>query len=177
VNERGFTLAELLVSVAVLGLVMAGIFVLQQQGQTAYLWGSARVEVQQSARFALDLVTRELRSARSITTVGAGCDDATTGANTITFQDASDQTVIYQVSSGTLQRSVAGTNTDLIGGVASFRINCYRADGYTLVGTPNEADIRSLEVAVQIQAQATAASGAPGAQRATVESRVKLRNL
>jgi len=65
-DERGFTLAELLVATAVSGLVMAGVFVVQQGGQQAYLLGAARVETQQSARVTLDLMTRELRSARSM---------------------------------------------------------------------------------------------------------------
>ncbi|MBI2217384.1 MAG: prepilin-type N-terminal cleavage/methylation domain-containing protein [Candidatus Rokubacteria bacterium] len=175
-NERGFTLAELLVSVAVLGLVMAGVFVLQQQGQIAYLWGSARVEVQQNARFALDLMTRELRSALSITSVGANCNN-TTGADTITFTDASNAIVIYALSGSVLQRSYAGTNTDIIGGVASFKVFCYNADGYTPVAAGSEANIHSLRIVVETQAESTTASGAAGAQRAIVESRVKLRNL
>jgi prepilin-type N-terminal cleavage/methylation domain-containing protein len=175
VNERGFTLAELLVSVAMLGLVMAGVFVLQQQGQIAYLWGSARVEVQQNARFALDLMTRELRSALSITTVGSNCNS--TGADTITFRDSSNETVVYSLSGTTLQRTHAGATSDLIGGVASFRIFCYTADGYTPIGAGNEPSIRSLKVVVQTQADPMPAPGAPGAQQAAVESRVKLRNL
>jgi prepilin-type N-terminal cleavage/methylation domain-containing protein len=174
-NERGFTLAELLVAMAMLGFVMAGVFVLQQQGQTAYLWGSTRVAMQQNARFALDLITRELRSALSITSVGANCDG--TGANTITFQDESNNTVIYAVSGSTLQRSYAGANTDLIGGVASFQIFCYSSDGYTAVGTPNEANIRSIRIVIQTQPEAAAGAGTAGAQHANVESRVKLRNL
>jgi len=45
-NQRGFSLAELLVATAVIGLVMAGVFVVQQEGQQAYLLGSSRVETQ-----------------------------------------------------------------------------------------------------------------------------------
>src|SRR5207244_13348551 len=61
-NERGFTLAELLVVVALLGLIMAGVVSLQQQGQQAYLMGAARVDAQQNARVALTLMWRALRS-------------------------------------------------------------------------------------------------------------------
>jgi prepilin-type N-terminal cleavage/methylation domain-containing protein len=71
-NERGFTLVELLIAVAVLGLMMAGLLGLQQQGVYAYLSGAARVEVQQNGRNALDMMTTDLRVARSVTAVGAG---------------------------------------------------------------------------------------------------------
>jgi len=43
-DERGFTLTELLVVTAVLGLILAAVVVLQQRGQEAYLFGSHRVE-------------------------------------------------------------------------------------------------------------------------------------
>jgi prepilin-type N-terminal cleavage/methylation domain-containing protein len=78
-NERGFTMAELLVATAVAGLVMAGVFLVLRGGQQAYLLGSSRVETQQNARVALDLMTRELRSATSITLIP--------GTTDITFQD------------------------------------------------------------------------------------------
>lgn len=177
-NERGFTLAELLVSIAVIGMVMAGVFILQQQGQLAYLWGTTRVEVQQNARLALDLMTRELRSALSLSAVGT-CSDATNGSNTITFTDASNKTVIYALSGAAvpyvLQRSYDGANTDVIGGVVSFKIFCYTSDGYTLTATV--ADVRSVQIQVQTQTEAPASSSSVAAQRAILESRVKLRNL
>ena len=64
-DQHGFSLPELLLTVAILGLVIAGTFTLQQQRQQAYLLGSNRVETQQNARVALDLMTRELRAATS----------------------------------------------------------------------------------------------------------------
>jgi len=65
-DQRGFTLAELLVVTAVLGIVLAGVMMIQQSGQQAYVMGSNRVETQQNARVALDGMTRELRSALSV---------------------------------------------------------------------------------------------------------------
>ena len=44
-DERGFTLAELLTAMAVLGLLLAGLFLTLQQGQNAYLYGAGRAEV------------------------------------------------------------------------------------------------------------------------------------
>jgi prepilin-type N-terminal cleavage/methylation domain-containing protein len=78
-DERGFTLTELLVVTAVLGLILAAVVVLQQRGQEAYLFGSHRVEVQQNNRAALELMVRELRSANSITAIPS--------ATNLTFAD------------------------------------------------------------------------------------------
>ena len=57
-DQRGFTLTELLVVTAVLGLILAAIVLVQQQGQQAYIFGSHRVEVQQNNRAALELMGR-----------------------------------------------------------------------------------------------------------------------
>lgn len=185
-NERGFTLAELLVSVAVIGVVMAGVLILQQQGQIAYLWGSARVEAQQNARLALDLMSRELRSATSLTDIGTNA--CNTGISAITFKDASSQTVVYDLTGSTppyvLRRTCSaslpttgcdGIASDLIGGVVSFTVTCYTSDGYTATGTL--ADVRSLKIEIQTQAETPSQAGSASAQRAKLESRVKLRNL
>lgn len=173
-NERGFTLTELLVACAVVGVVMAGVFTLQQQGQNAYLWGSARVEVQQNARLALDLMTREIRSAISI----ASC--ATTK---VAFTDSGSVAVVYEVSGDRLYRtrnngtttSAIGDN-EVIGGVQSFTITCYESDGYT--ATTTAANVRAVLFQIQTRVSNTGVgSGAAGNQHAVVESRVKLRNL
>ena len=52
-DQRGFTLTELLVVATVLGMILAGVVLIQMQGQQAYLFGSHRVEVQQNNRAAL----------------------------------------------------------------------------------------------------------------------------
>ena len=56
-------LAELLISVALVGLAMAGLFVLADQAQRAYAVGSATAASQQNARVALERLAADLRSA------------------------------------------------------------------------------------------------------------------
>ena len=111
-DQRGFTLTELLVVTAVLGLIMAGVMAIQQQGQQAYVMGSNRVETQQNARVALDEITRELRSAASVNTLGSATD--------ITFTDQNGVQVRYNVAGAILNRTAGGTTTPIIGGVQSL---------------------------------------------------------
>ena len=73
-DQRGFTLAELMVVMALTGLVLAGVFAIQQEGTNSYLMGAGRVETQQNARVALEQMVRELRSAESITALGSATD-------------------------------------------------------------------------------------------------------
>ncbi len=68
-DQRGFTLTELLVVTAALGTILAGVVVIQQRGQEAYLFGSHRVEVQQNNLSALELMVRDLLSAKSVTAI------------------------------------------------------------------------------------------------------------
>jgi len=183
-NQRGLTLTELIVTTAVVGMVMAGVVLVQQAGQRAYLLGSSRVEAQQNARVALDLMTRELRSARSIVTVGGGTD--------ITFRDQCNQSVAYALAGTLLNRTgpdysdrsncvVAATNTrPLTGGVQTFTLTSYAVydvstGTYTTATTA--AQVRVIKIDLATMQEESVAAGSPGDQGATTQSTVQLRNL
>jgi Tfp pilus assembly protein PilW len=74
-GSSGHTLVELLVGVALLGLVLSGVLALLRSGLDAYGWGRARVESQQSARVALERMVKELRD--------AGYDPAAAGIDAV----------------------------------------------------------------------------------------------
>jgi prepilin-type N-terminal cleavage/methylation domain-containing protein len=71
-NQCGFTLTELLVACAMIGVVMAGLFSIFQTGQQSYLTGTNQIEAQQSLRLALLRVTNEIREAGYCPTCGTG---------------------------------------------------------------------------------------------------------
>jgi prepilin-type N-terminal cleavage/methylation domain-containing protein len=62
-NERGFTLAEMLVVCAIVGLVMAGLLGLVMAGQQAYWFGTTQVDAQQTVRVAIERMVKEVREA------------------------------------------------------------------------------------------------------------------
>lgn len=171
-NEKGFTLTELLVVTAVLGMILAGVVVIQQQGQQAYLFGAHRVEVQQNNRAALELMVRELRSAKSVTAIPS--------ATNLTFVDENDSTIQYQLSGTTLNRTVAGTTTGLIGGVETLAM-AYYSDWPKGSATPTTATTAATVKLVRIQlvtgTEDQAGPGSPSNQHATMESLVQLRNI
>jgi len=173
-DERGFTLAEILIATAIIGTIMAAVFVIQRQGQQAYLFGSNRVETQQNARVALELMTRELRSAQSLTTFA--------GATDITFVDQNGVTVRYALAGGTLNRTFAGTTTALIGGVQTLQVTCYKVyDAYngTYTSTTNAAEagqVKVIRINLRTSTEETAATGSAGDAHAVMESTVKLRS-
>jgi prepilin-type N-terminal cleavage/methylation domain-containing protein len=80
-DERGFTLAEMLVVCAIVGLVMAGLLGLVMSGQQAYWFGTTQVDAQQTVRVALEGMVKEIRAAgyepQTPQTNPANCPNAT----------------------------------------------------------------------------------------------------
>ena len=177
-DQRGFTLAEILVAAAVLSMMMAALLIVQQQGQFAYITGAARVESQQNARWALDALTGDLRSAQGITTLGAGCETGPIpsggGASTITFSDASGTPVQYALAGTDLTRTSGGTTTTITPGVEALRLWCLDTNGDL---TATAGDVRSLHVRIQTRSEYATVGAGPQNQRAALEAHLRLRNL
>jgi prepilin-type N-terminal cleavage/methylation domain-containing protein len=181
-DQRGFTLTELLVVTAVLGMILGAVVLIQQQGQQAYIFGSHRVEVQQNNRAALELMVRELRSATSITAVPS--------ATNLTFLDENGNTIQYQISGAILNRTVTvagtATTTPLIGGVNSLAMTyCSAWDPSKTTAqnialpacatTPAQVKLIVLQLVTGTEDQV--GSGSPGNQSSTMETLVRLRNI
>ena len=176
INQKGFTIAELLIAAAMTSVLMAGVFTVLQQGQVAYLFGAGRSEVQQTARGALHLAVHELR-------LGSAVTAATASSITFQFIDEAGVTVTVQYSlNGTnLQRNqtapapAAAQPETVIGGVNALAFTYYDADNLV---TATAANVRTVNIRLTTQPQdTTLASYSPANQRFMVEDRVRLRNL
>lgn len=62
-NEGGYTLAEMMVVCAIVGLVMASLLGLVMTGQKAYWYGTTQVDAQQTVRVAVERMVKEIREA------------------------------------------------------------------------------------------------------------------
>jgi prepilin-type N-terminal cleavage/methylation domain-containing protein len=174
-DQRGLTLAELLVATAIVGGIMAGIFVLQRAGQQAYLFGSNRVETQQNARGVLDLMTSELRQAASITTVSSATDV------TFVWRDQLDapHTIRYALSGTTLNRTYDGNTTAVIGGVHTFAMtyySVYDVSSGTYTQTTNPNHVKVIKISVRTKTEETVTAGSAGDAQALMESTITLRS-
>lgn len=181
-NERGFSLAELLVACAMVGVVLAGVFVALQQGENAFLYGTGKVEVQQNARVAVDRMARDLRLGSTITAANA---------TSITFQYIEDDggappapvtfTVTYSLNGTDLQRNQTSpvvSNETLIGGVNALALTYYNAANVLLGVAPTVSEIRVVNIRLTTRPQAAGlASYNMANQQATFADRVRLRNL
>jgi prepilin-type N-terminal cleavage/methylation domain-containing protein len=70
-DDRGLTLTELVVTIALFAIVMAAVVGTWGKAQETYFIGSETAEIQQNVRSAIDFMVRELRSAGRDATVCA----------------------------------------------------------------------------------------------------------
>lgn len=71
-REKGFTLIEALLATALLGLLAAAVFGLYHLGVRTWQKGVARIDHQQNARAAMELIDRELRFAAQVEIAQSG---------------------------------------------------------------------------------------------------------
>jgi len=176
-DAAGVTLSELLVSCALSGMVLAGTYVLLDQGLRAYAAGAARVESLQAARAALERVARELRlagrgpsaeipallvaePARVMVTADLDAD----GDN-----DASGERVTWQLVDSILRRNAGAGAQPVANGVRGLNLRYFDAADQP---TTDPAAVRSVEVTVQT---APVDGRSPGVGT-SLHTRVRLRN-
>lgn len=132
------TLADLLVSTAVLGLTLGAMLTTLEQGQQAWAVGAARVEAQQSARAALAWLSAELRTAgqgpgprsvpplsaaeptRVVLQVDRDGDAAATGVT---------EAITWRLAGDILRRDAGGGAQPVINGVRAFTLAYFDAAG------------------------------------------------
>ena len=173
-DAAGVTLAELLTSITVLSVLMAGMLGILEQGQRAYAMGAARVEAQQNARVALTRLMADIRAAGD---GGPGFDAVaiaepqrlmlhqdTDGDGVLT---GSGETVVWRLSGATLRRSAGGGAQPVLDRVEHFALTYFDASD---VATPSPAAVRSVGITL------TTRSMHAGVRGGAFATRVRLRN-
>ena len=157
-SADGVSLAELLVSLATLGLVLACVFSALHGALMAYGWGADRVEAQQSARVALERMAAELREA-GYDPKGAGVQPIVVAAPAlVTFQrdlngngvvDPTRERVTFVLRAGetTLRRDAGGGAQPISDGVRRFTLSYFDRAGMPVTDPARVASVRiHLEV-------------------------------
>ena len=71
-SQAGFTLTELLIACAIIGIVMSGLLGIVMAGQTSYQVGTNQLEAQQDLRLLVQRISKEIRDAGYCPTCGTG---------------------------------------------------------------------------------------------------------
>jgi type IV pilus assembly protein PilW len=176
-GERGLSLIELLVAMAMAGLVMAATVTLLLAGHAAHAVGTARAEATQSARVALERMGSELRQA-GYDPQGARFEAILVAEPArVTLQrdlnengviDPTRERITYLLRGTVLRREAGGGAQPLAEGVSALQLTYYdRADA----ATTDPAQVASVGIRVEVS-RAITLPLAP----VVMDTRVRLRN-
>ncbi len=124
-NQFGYTMLELVLAIALLGIiagVMARMFI---WGIDIYSFVSNRKDVLQTSRIGIEILVRDLRSIKS----AGDINSASNGQ--IDFYNLDDENIIFTYNSGVFSRN---SNT-MIDGLSSFQFTYYDVDD-DLISSP-----------------------------------------
>lgn len=194
-DERGFTVVELLVTLLVTGVLMAGFIGLAGFQVATTRDQSAQVDLQQTVRDVAEMFAREVRRAGANPTCATGFSAVEFAASWMVrvksdlngnglIDAAGDEDVTYQYFDGDLRRIANGSIEVLLDDVdwSDSQIRYYDQNGqlltisqsqtYNGLSSSNRAKVRRVEFVLDISQ--TASSGE--VMRAQASSDINLRN-
>lgn len=183
-NERGFTLAELLVAFAMLALILGGVLTVHHRAVQTYVAGSNRTGVQQGARIALERVAHEIRNA-CLPAGGQIVSAATANSFTFTAVDPPPPTPGGACTAVTYTNTViANTLTRngevVVGGIRALTFAYWDENGAAIaapVAAP--ANVRRVDITIETQTEDPLVAGRGSASdvRSHIVTSVRIRNL
>jgi prepilin-type N-terminal cleavage/methylation domain-containing protein len=204
-DQRGFTLTELLVVCALVGLVMAGVVALLMSGNQAYVSGMNTIDAQQGARMALARMVSDLREAGYCPTKAPTATACPWASNPDAFTTATSTAFTAQYDWNSSGSITSGTVTDIRTGLARGEQVGYRLTGTNLermetgvmpswttmadgvqslsiqyfdqngAATTTASSVRAAMITMTVNTNPTAAI-ALGKRQVTMTARVRLRN-
>ncbi|MEN8164148.1 MAG: prepilin-type N-terminal cleavage/methylation domain-containing protein [Acidobacteriota bacterium] len=183
IDRQGLTLSELMISLAIFGIIMGVMFGFLTGARNSYSETRERAQYQQSMRAVMSLVTREIRS--------AGCDPEEVGFDNFAIADAQqlvcrmdlngdkdfvdigpDENISYTFAAGDLVRNNGTGDQVILRGVQALTFTYFDATGNPLAAVPLSAANRALVRFVGINIQGQTDRGEPVAYT----TRIALRN-
>jgi len=195
-DQRGFTLAEFLVAIALVGLTMTGLLAIIMTGNQTYSTGSNQIEAQQAARVALDRMVREIRGA-GYNPKGAVCEPPLTNcpivgdpvpgtltATTLVVQNdtnangtfAATERILYTLNGNNLQRrdyAVDATPQTIVGGIEALTFTYLDENDAVTALAEN---IRSVQISLTTRPENQPATWQAGRVSVTMSDKIRLRN-
>jgi type IV pilus assembly protein PilW len=157
-KARGFSLVELLIAIAISGIVLGAVSTLFIMQNKSYSVQEQVTEMQQNARAAMDIMTREIRMAGYDPSSSANASIVTATSGSINFtQDldgdgsttGTNENITYSLytSSGIqkIGRDTGGGNQPVAENIQALTFAYYDSDGNT---TAVPADIRQIELTI-----------------------------
>jgi prepilin-type N-terminal cleavage/methylation domain-containing protein len=169
-DDRGFTLAELLVALAMVALVLTAVVMIESGTLQAYVVGSNKSEVQQNARVALERMAREIRQTSAALTVAT--------ATSLQFADQDTGVTTYWLNGTALTRTSGGADAVVVGAVQALTF-AYRDVNNAVLATPvgTPANVYRVDITIRTASEdAAVVANAVSDARAELTTTVRLRN-
>jgi len=113
-KQKGFTLIELAIVIALLAILGYGIMKFFTNTYRTWWQTSQQIDAQQKARVAMDEMTRFIRQARPVVNIVVGQQVGEDPNTMITFPHIDERQISYFQVGDSLRRVVDGVTTDVI---------------------------------------------------------------
>ena len=102
-NQKGFSLIEMMVVVAILGLIVLGLVTFFTGGARSWIAGQSQLKAQREARQAIDRIVREIREGNEIKS-NSDSYSVTVYIPSFPLEGIDERYVFYALSGTTMQR-------------------------------------------------------------------------
>ena len=113
-RRAAFTLVELLVSMAVSGVMLTVVLTFTMYAAKSFAAMENYVDLEQKSQYAVDSMLRDIRETKNLVSYGTTTLNGSTITNELTFLDADDQQLNYKFTGNVLMRTKAGASTMLL---------------------------------------------------------------
>lgn len=156
-NNKGYTLVELLLSIAIFSVVMISIVSIMRSASISYRDESAEINLQENAQILLSQLEEMM----------VDCKDFNKSGNTYTIKDNSDKNSIIKYENKKIMYSYNGSAyEELASGVETFSINNFQKTS-PAVGTPTVIGDNLCSISVKLS---QIPSGKAGSKTYTYEA-------
>ena len=143
-TQKGITLIELMITLAVLSIIILGLVVFFSGGVRSWITGQYQLEAQRNARQAMESMVREIRHGENI---GAGSDEDTIIVSIPALSSEPAYDVTYNLFDTTINR----VGNPLINNVQSLILEYYKSDGTQIASpVPEDNEVSKIHIELQV---------------------------
>lgn len=134
IHIKGMTLTEIMMTVAILGVILAGLTTFLTNYTRFQRLNNARIEIQRSARYSLDLMNRNIRQAQASSVIVDSAASSEPQWSRIYFTTITGNTVYYYQSSNKLYQVINGTTAELSKNLRNMQFSYPSTDDDAIIG-------------------------------------------
>jgi prepilin-type N-terminal cleavage/methylation domain-containing protein len=145
-NQKGFSLIEMMVAMAVLGLIVLGLVTFFTGGTRSWVTGQYQLEAQRNARLTMDRMVKEIREGKNISSGSETSITVLIPHFDVNGDIDSNYTVTYALNDTTIQRDTNPLIENVLTGEAIFK---YYNNSDTEVTSP-DATVSKIHINLKV---------------------------